>query len=141
MKSKEEKYIRTIRRTLGFISSMIRSGENHTIDSETSLRNAFTSVDKLESLLKEERNTRIQAEIDADSYGLQRETLIKKNKELKSLLEEKDSFAIGFATWVSKLSPSEKTSVWSKNGEHSGLFTMDNEQLLDKYKRYLKQKA
>jgi hypothetical protein len=49
--------------------------------------------------------------------------------------KEKDEFAIGFANWLSNLSPSEKISVWSKNGEHSGLFTMDNEQLLDKYKR------
>jgi hypothetical protein len=47
---------------------------------------------------------------------------------------EKDVFAISFANWVSELSASQKVSVWSKNGEHSGLFTMDNEQLLDKYK-------
>ena len=49
--------------------------------------------------------------------------------------KQKEEFAIGFANWLSKLSPSQKISVWSKNGEHSGLFTMDNEQLLDKYKR------
>jgi hypothetical protein len=51
--------------------------------------------------------------------------------------QQRDEFAIGFANWVSKLTPSQKVSVWSKNGEHSGLFTMDNEQLLDKYKRAL----
>ena len=51
--------------------------------------------------------------------------------------QQRDEFAIGFANWLSKLSPSQKVSVWSKNGEHSGLFTMDNEQLLDKYKRAL----
>ena len=51
--------------------------------------------------------------------------------------QQRDEFAIGFANWVSKLTPSQKVSVWSKNGEHSGLFTMDNEQLLEKYKRVL----
>jgi len=48
------------------------------------------------------------------------------------IVEEK---AVGFADWLSKLQPSQKVSVWSKNGEHRGLFTMDNEQL---YKKYLK---
>ena len=51
--------------------------------------------------------------------------------------KERDDFAIGFADWLSNLTPSQKVSVWSKNGEHHGLFTMDNEQLLDKYKRVL----
>ena len=51
--------------------------------------------------------------------------------------KERDEFAIGFANWLSKLTPSQKVSVWSKNGEHKGLFTMDNEQLLNKYKRAL----
>ena len=50
-------------------------------------------------------------------------------------IKERDDFAINFANWLSKLTPSQKVSVWSKNGECSGLFTMDNEQLLDKYKR------
>ena len=54
--------------------------------------------------------------------------------------QQRDEFAIGFANWVSKLTPSQKVSVWSKNGEHTGLFTMDNEQLLDKYKRALANK-
>lgn len=41
--------------------------------------------------------------------------------------------AIVFANWVERLSPSQKTSVWSKDGQYSGLFTMDNEQLFNKY--------
>jgi len=54
---------------------------------------------------------------------------------MESITEkERDEFAIGFADWISKLTPSQKVSVWSKNGEHQVLFTMDNEQLLDKYK-------
>ena len=57
---------------------------------------------------------------------------------MKNITEQqRDEFAIGFAHWVSKLTPSQKVSVWSKNGEHKGLFTMDNEQLLDKHKRAL----
>ncbi len=51
--------------------------------------------------------------------------------------KERDEFAIGFANWLSKLTPSQKVSLWSKNGEYRGLFTMDNEQLLNKYKRAL----
>ena len=42
---------------------------------------------------------------------------------------------IEFATWMNKLTPSQKTSVWSKNGEHRGLFTMDEEQLFEKWLR------
>jgi len=51
--------------------------------------------------------------------------------------KQRNEFAVGFANWVEKLSASQKVSVWSKNGEHSGLFTMDNEQLLDNYIRLL----
>jgi hypothetical protein len=42
-------------------------------------------------------------------------------------------FAIEFADWLSTLTPSERVSVWSKDGQHTGLFTMDNEQLLKKF--------
>ena len=45
-----------------------------------------------------------------------------------------DDYAIEFADWVEKLPPSRKVSVWSKNGEHKGLFSMDNEQLLSIFK-------
>ena len=56
------------------------------------------------------------------------------NEELlKGCVKISSELAVGFANWVERLSPSQKTSVWSKNGEHSGLFTMDNEQLFDKY--------
>lgn len=54
--------------------------------------------------------------------------------------ESKDDFAVQFADWLDALSPSQRVSVWSKNGEYSGLFTMDNEQLLDKFKRELAKK-
>jgi hypothetical protein len=43
--------------------------------------------------------------------------------------------AIDFANWLEKLSPSQKTSVWSKDGQYSGLFTMDNEQLFEKFEK------
>lgn len=48
-------------------------------------------------------------------------------------IEERNKFSISFADWLDKLEPSQRTSVWSKNGEYRGLFTMDNEQLLEKY--------
>lgn len=45
-----------------------------------------------------------------------------------------DDLAIDFANWIEKLPPNRKVSVWSKNGEHKGLFSMDNEQLLRIFK-------
>ena len=45
----------------------------------------------------------------------------------------KASDVIEFATWMNKLSPAQKVSVWSKNGEYQGLFTMDEEQLFEKW--------
>ena len=51
--------------------------------------------------------------------------------------DQRDLFAINFADWVTSLIPSEKVSVWSENGECAGLFTMNNKQLLDKYKQSL----
>lgn len=58
----------------------------------------------------------------------------------EELESDNEKFAIGFADWLDKLTPSQRVSVWSKNGEYSGLFTMDNEQLIEKYKKYLKDK-
>jgi len=43
--------------------------------------------------------------------------------------------AIDFANWLDKLTPSERVSVWSKNGEGKGLFTMDNEQLFERFEK------
>jgi hypothetical protein len=37
--------------------------------------------------------------------------------------------------WLSKLTPSEKVSLWSKNGDAHGIFNLDSEQLTDKYYR------
>lgn len=45
----------------------------------------------------------------------------------------KASDMIEFATWMNKLTPSQRVSVWSKNGEHKGLFNMDEEQLFEKW--------
>lgn len=40
---------------------------------------------------------------------------------------------IDLLSWYASLSPSEKVSVWSKDGSQQGLFTMDNEQLVDRF--------
>lgn len=50
-------------------------------------------------------------------------------------VEELRAQAIKFADWLDSLSPSERVSVWSKDGSGKGLFSMDNEQLLEKFKR------
>jgi len=76
---------------------------------EETIENLLDIVDDLSKLIDKEKVSEIQ------------------NKEVDYKI------AVDFANWVEKLSPSQKTSVWSKNGEHSGLFTMDNEQLLQKY--------
>jgi hypothetical protein len=46
-----------------------------------------------------------------------------------------DNYAIEFAEWLDKLTPRQRVSVWSKNGESKGLFNMDNEQLLEIFKK------
>jgi hypothetical protein len=46
-----------------------------------------------------------------------------------------DKFAIDFATWYHNLRPAERMSVWSKDGSDRGMFEMDAEQLLDRYKK------
>ena len=46
-----------------------------------------------------------------------------------------DDYAIEFAEWKDKLRPSQMVSFWSKNGEFKGKFDMDNEQLLEKFKK------
>ena len=42
---------------------------------------------------------------------------------------------IEFANWLDKLTPSQRVSVWCKDGSASGLFTMDNEQLFEQFKK------
>jgi hypothetical protein len=46
-----------------------------------------------------------------------------------------DDYAIEFAEWLDTLKPNQRVSFWSKNGEHKGKFDMDNEQLLEIFKR------
>ena len=48
-----EKYIKQIRRTLGLLSSMVRSGENHSKSSEKALRNSLSGLDELALIMKE----------------------------------------------------------------------------------------
>lgn len=57
--------------------------------------------------------------------------------ELVSIEHEKlaDEHAIGFADWLDTLKPHQRVSFWSKNGEYKGKFDMDNEQLLEIYKK------
>lgn len=56
----------------------------------------------------------------------------------RKAVKAKEKFAIEFATWVESLTPSDRVSVWSKDGQYKGLFNMDMEQLLEKYKRLKK---
>lgn len=44
--------------------------------------------------------------------------------------------AIAFADYVEKLSPANRVSFWSKDGQVKGLFSMDNEQLFERFQRF-----
>jgi len=69
-------------------------------------------------------------------YNLAKKSFIEGFKECnKQGYQFKATDMIEFATWMNKLSPSQKVSVWSKNGEYKGLFTMDEEQLFEKWLR------
>lgn len=58
-------------------------------------------------------------------------------KHITVLEYNSDNLAINFAQWVDNLSPTQRVSVWSKDGHQQGLFNMDKEQLLEEYKRVL----
>ena len=57
------------------------------------------------------------------------------DKGFDSVKQLNDEYAIEFAEWVEKLTPIQRVSVWSKNGQIKGLFNMDNEQLLEIFKK------
>jgi len=105
----------------------------HSVDEQEQIKKRIVEVNKMT------KKSIMQA------YDIKRKpmTLLEKFEKIEvnhenyldGLVGVADKFAIDFADWVEKLSPSQRTSVWSKNGEYSGLFTMDNEQLLEKYKR------
>jgi len=49
-------------------------------------------------------------------------------------------FTVSFTDWLDDLPLTERISVWSKDGSGKGLYAMDSEQLLEKYKRQLNKK-
>lgn len=60
---------------------------------------------------------------------------------IRVLEHHSDDLAIKFADWLEKLGPASRVSIWSKDGHHTGLLhKMDNEQLLEKYKRWITKK-
>lgn len=60
----------------------------------------------------------------------------KANYEIQLLFEKQaKEIAQKFAEWIEKLSPAQRVSVWSKDGSCSGIFSMDYEQLFDKFKK------
>lgn len=61
-------------------------------------------------------------------------------KYIMVLEHHSDDLAVNFADWVEKLSPASRVSVWSKDGQYQGMFNMDKEQLLQKYKRNIKKR-
>lgn len=77
-----------------------------------------------------------------DELHMVQETLQRENKAMliqlfKSQKNERD-ILIDLLDYYKKLKPSQKVSVWSKNGEHAGIFDMDSEQIVDRYLDKLK---
>ncbi len=78
--------------------------------------------------------------VNKTNHGLSKHNIVKSSfingyhncKEIQGF-KFKASDMIKFAAWMNKLTPAQKVSVWSKNGEHQGLFTMDEEQLFEKW--------
>lgn len=56
-------------------------------------------------------------------------------KYIRVIEHHREDLAINFAKWIQTLSPTQRVSVWSKDGQYQGLFLMDEEQLLEKFKK------
>jgi len=56
-------------------------------------------------------------------------------------VKKAEEFAIGFSEWVENLSHSSRVSVWSDDGQHSGLIIMSTKRLLEKYKKHLNKES
>lgn len=67
-----------------------------------------------------------------DAYNREDISYSRMNEMFNELADE---FAIGFADWLDTLKPYQRVSFWSKNGEYKGKFDMNNEQLLEIYKK------
>lgn len=61
------------------------------------------------------------------------DSLDTKKEERSITVDEMRVKMIALLDWYDKLSPANRVSVWSKNGEYSGIFTMDSEQLVDRF--------
>lgn len=86
---------------------------------------------------------RIPAEVDNDAdlvIGEASCRILRLEKELSDLKDITITIknCIDFTRWLEGLSPSQRVTVWSKDGSMKGIFTMDNEQLLEKYLRELR---
>ena len=75
-----------------------------------------------------------EANLRTAEYWAYKAYLAGYNEAYNQALDDRDNFAIEFAKWVESLSPSDRVTLWSKNGSISGMFNMDMEQLLCKYK-------
>lgn len=56
-----ERYTKQIRRTLGLLSSMVRSGENHSEQSEKALRNSLNGLEQLDLYIVSNSEAKLKA--------------------------------------------------------------------------------
>jgi len=64
-----ERHIKQIRRTLGLLSSMVRSGENHSDHSEKALRNSLNGLEQLDLYIVSNRRELLPEFLMKDSDG------------------------------------------------------------------------
>jgi hypothetical protein len=153
-KEKLQKVIIEQAQVLETIEQILQNGDSINPDSfviRTSVRLAIgmdvlneESLNQIEKTTMEEKHIVIKGQMDNEqmidiidlivNYSEKNDLTLHIKSELFQEVMYKQQI-IDFANWLDKLTPSQRTSVWSKNGEGKGLFNMDNEQLFEKFKK------
>jgi predicted phosphodiesterase len=153
-KEKLQKVIIEQAQVLETIEQILQNGDSINPDSfviRTSVRLAIgmdvlneESLNQIEKTTMEEKHIVIKGQMDNEqmidiidlivNYSEKNDLTLHIKSELFQEVMYKQQI-IDFANWLDKLTPVQRISVWSKNGEGKGLFNMDNEQLFEKFKK------
>ena len=76
-----ERYTKQIRRTLGLLSSMVRSGENHSEHSEKALRNSLNGLEQLDLYIVSNSKAELKAKVREEVTKEIRQWLIDEDYE------------------------------------------------------------
>lgn len=153
-KEKLQKVIIEQAQVLETIEQILQNGDSINPDSfviRTSVRLAIgmdvlneESLNQIEKTTMEEKHIVIKGQMDNEqmidiidlivNYSEKNDLTLHIKSELFQTLMDKEQ-VVEFANWLDKLTPSQRVSVWSRDGECKGLFNMDNEQLFEKFKK------